>query len=1658
MEKNPNRQNKARNKFTSNQANNINNPFGKRPNKMNPFMNYENNINNPYYQNQEYPMPNTYQGQTPMPMSQTKEQNIKNMFKAYQSGPKKYYHQYNQSEFMPNLGENEMSLEDNALYGTKKFNNKIWNKTRMSKKRKNMNKSNKDLNNINVYNNNKLEAGQNNINNRAISTDYYINNEDNFPESKFNDDINYNNYWQKGGKKKATTVENNNRNRNKKGFIKNIKKFNEYSTLAENAYNSDFSDVDQKSNNIKIYNNVSDIDEDSHLANNDNINIYSNEEESNEQDDKNSKNSQDIIIIEDNSTTPKEVLDLKKINSLVENPPDSKQMQIRPKNNKKKIIPELTEMCSKKEIEEREKDKDLDRFEVDPALLVKKPINSRMVQKYQRKRGKLLNLSDPKEIRTIPAINKSIQYLVEQILDTDKTNTDSNDFSITPMDIISFVNDRFIAICKTIEILVDNGDNILNDCTFVENVIKIIRTIIIFFNLCLNYFDDESPKRIKDSIDNILLPLLEYIKDMIINESNYEYNFSIKNKDEIISYYLLLKLKTDRNNFMKYYKEIKGVLTDVDSYEKMKLVYEIYTLLNDKNYEKFIEILKNNEKCDYLFSCFLSLFFKEICVYGLMKLSLEHKELSYRKIVDYLTFEDSEEAKKFLQWYGINEGKSNFIVNESDKVSLVINNKNKKYNYNLAPQRTNFKYVEKKIGKKLRKDIVSQKIDFIKNKNYNLTQNINNNDEKISKIPKIEEEKVIIKNTSLINSDIKINKDKSIQNIDMDNSDIDNSGTKKDLKEINNINSHSNKNNLNTLNESFISKGSYNKLFPSTTITNTNPKINNPTIKIDSFKESSNKSFKKLTSSPKDDFLKPLSPKKISFDIEKPTTSHIISNIDANKSLDIFSQPSISSIEGPSKYYSNINEQTIEYFCDVASSVINKIITDRKFDFLYKLKFIAEKYKIKLELIENYINRRKFFVFNELKKCCLNKKYTKEYYKELIDFNNNISAENTNENYAFKNLNYNLNNKKFELLTYEDIIYFLIKDFDILEKQKVDKDKDNEKNNDNKNKEENENENENVLINHLQINIYTTKDLIRSTKILSTLKIKKNLLHENSDGSELTIIDNNININSNNKLSLIIKFIFVDQIIDLDSYIYDNQKNISKYSILIPFFDIIKSDPENQQILTKFFTILDLGLGSYIKKDIIFFFIKRDIEQTSDLYRDYQNMQNDFIFNLMQKYYSNTKNKNNIIYIDDDYDNNEKVKEKIIYLSPIDEFGKCYQEYIKYLNNKTFVELFEKNKLFHLNVFNPKEKLIPLDKHIVQLNMLINYYINNIENDLKKYLIDINCINFFYSNKLCIEILIGFIMCKILLIYYQYVCLSFANELFKIPFYNSNNDLLVLEDNLLNSGSIFRQINLDGYDKIWNKYFNLDTKTKKNMFTYFDIFSEIICSYNLISDSDVQSYEYCFRKQYYDIDLEKKNYEISKNFVNYFNKIIIKFVSNNNLRIKNNNTAEIFKSIYNKNKIVLLHNIAKIVTNNSICFNEGSIYIEGVGDFYHGLEKIEILEYNKNLAKKRKRDVIKLKVEKITDDTYESYEYEPKKKSILKLSKRINININKKEMNDNYNIVNNIIDINESIDKNKKKETEKYSVSNITNYNGDVNEDYYKSFRTLKKYTFPNLP
>ena len=1600
METNNNKFNNDRNKFNQVKINNPNYHFNKRNKKFNQQMPHGQAQNLNYIPNQEYSspppylLPNMYPIQ--MPNVPNKEAFMKNSFKMFQYNQNYPYMQY---PYPNNMGvlEKEMSMEDNAHIGFPK-----------NIKRKNNiplpnNKEIMQINpNINKKIANETNTDENNINN--------IYNNENMPiPDYYNYDNDYNYYYNpmvpKFGKKKWIIEGKNNKNKFKKNFYKKEKK-----KFAE-QYNeiNNINNINKNEIYLPAYNNRKPFINKKIIQNNDGLsasseldnNNYSMEEEEKEENDNKEKNddqNSDDIIILDNSS--KEVLDPLKIKlvekkNILENNTSN--------NNKIKIIPELDKMCSEKEIEERDKIKDIDNLEIDAdAFPAKKAMKERMVQKYKWKYNKILNLNDPKELRTIKAINQSIEYLINQCLDCDVTkNIGPSEFDLTPQDIIPFIYDRFLAIKETIKLLYENDKTILNDRDLLVNICKMIRTVIIFFNLCLDEFDESSQDEINNYINNLLMTLLEIIMDVINNESDYEYNLNKDSKDEFLSYYLFIKIKKERNNFQKYYDEIKSKLNNDQIYNKIELVNEVYLSLKNKDYERFINILKKEENCDYFFVCFMSLFFKEICVYGLQKISLKKKELTYKEIKDLLTFEDIDEVKNFLIWYGITKDKGKHIINESDIVPIIIKNPNKKFDYEKAPQLTNKKFVEKKKDNKLRKDEVNKNIDIIKNENYKTEaiEDIKDNQIEINK------EKPLLKNESIILSDISRDKSEPKQENKINiSTSIISSIKKEDIKPIipfdnKKIISNPIINKPIKIDESFMSKGSYKNLFNSS-----NSDINNLTPKTKEKEDLKNKNSS-------DDFLKPYSPKIKSFD--SPNKN--------NKSLDVFSHDSISSIEPP-KNYPNFNEQTMGFFCEVSNSYIDKIISERKLDFIFRLKFLSEKYKIKLDLIENYINRRKFFVFNELKKCCLDKKYSREYFNEIINYKNDINSENTNENTAFKIENKNIAiNKKFELLTYEDIIYFLVNNYQNM----------NLNNNEQKG-----------YINHLQINIYTTKDLIKTTKLLSGLKINKNLIKENEDGTELSIINPNINIDSiNTKITFIIKFIFVDQIIDLESYICENQENIQKYSILIPFFDVIKSDPENQQILTKFFIILDLSLGDFIKKDIIFFFVKRDIEPSSDIYKDYQNIQNDFIFNLMKKY-SNNNQKNNMINIDDNYNKNYDMKKRVIYLSPIDEFGKCYQDYIKYLNNKAFVELFENNKIMHFNTFNPKEVLIPFSKHIINLDSMINHFINIIEEDLKQYLKENNKMKYFFNKRLCIEILIGFVMCKILLIYYQNKCLVFANELYKIPFYHSNSELLLLESNLLRVGTILRKINLEGYDCVWEKCMNLNEDKIKDLFTYFDIFSSMICSYHLIPDDDIQKYEYVFRKQYYDIDISEKDYQLAKYFFNFFNKIMSKIFENNNINIRLDNTEEIIQKIYDKNKKFLISTIAKIILNNdSLIFNENIIYIQGIEKFYLELKNQEMNELHNNLNKKRKRKShIITSINNINNTNNIN-----NKKNLLKINKVQKIKENKNQ------ILNNVININESIDRSKD-----ISNSFIFKDIGDMNDDYYKYFRTVKKCTLPD--
>jgi hypothetical protein len=131
------------------------------------------------------------------------------------------------------------------------------------------------------------------------------------------------------------------------------------------------------------------------LTDNGSDNLISDDELSNEEKENVDKNSQDIEIIELSNEKEKEFIDLKNIGSF------GGESFSEEKIKKNKIIPELTTMCSENEMLERSKNKDLDILEIDyKVTLPKKMDKKRMIQKYKRKNGSIVNLGDPKELRT----------------------------------------------------------------------------------------------------------------------------------------------------------------------------------------------------------------------------------------------------------------------------------------------------------------------------------------------------------------------------------------------------------------------------------------------------------------------------------------------------------------------------------------------------------------------------------------------------------------------------------------------------------------------------------------------------------------------------------------------------------------------------------------------------------------------------------------------------------------------------------------------------------------------------------------------------------------------------------------------------------------------------------------------------------------------------------------------------------------------------------------------------------------------------------------------------------------------------------------------------------------------------------------------------------
>ena len=340
MDRGNNKFNKDRNKFNPNQLPPQFYPHNKKPRRISPKIPYD-QIQNPNLNQSDdllpsapYPQPVIYPN--PIPIPQNKENFMKNAMKMYNYNLKNPYMPYPMPGYL-NIPENDMSLEDNALMASKKFNE---NKRLIKKRKKNIHISNKDLA---EFNNDEINGNENEI----INNQNIANSNENLanPEFYYNNDYFYNNrFMQKMGKKKPMPY---NKNRNKKIFKKKEKrKFDEnYMNSINNKefiLNKNSKPFYPKKKFIEEDLNVSDLDNNNSIISSEGEEDKEEEEIENEYEpenkDKINKDASDDIIILDNSS--KAISSLKNIKLIEKKTTPEKSPYSNFQNKKKnKIIP-----------------------------------------------------------------------------------------------------------------------------------------------------------------------------------------------------------------------------------------------------------------------------------------------------------------------------------------------------------------------------------------------------------------------------------------------------------------------------------------------------------------------------------------------------------------------------------------------------------------------------------------------------------------------------------------------------------------------------------------------------------------------------------------------------------------------------------------------------------------------------------------------------------------------------------------------------------------------------------------------------------------------------------------------------------------------------------------------------------------------------------------------------------------------------------------------------------------------------------------------------------------------------------------------------------------------------------------------------------------------
>ncbi|XP_042351006.1 germinal-center associated nuclear protein [Plectropomus leopardus] len=287
------------------------------------------------------------------------------------------------------------------------------------------------------------------------------------------------------------------------------------------------------------------------------------------------------------------------------------------------------DMCPEKERYMRETRKQLSIFEVIPNTEMVD--HSAAIKEYSRSSADQEEPL-PHELRPLPVLSMTLDYLVTQIMDQGRDNY---------RDWYDFVWNRTRGIRK----------DIIQQHLCCPNTVSLIEKCTRFHVHCAHHLCEEHMSAFDAKINNEnMTKCLQSLKEMYQDLATR--NIYCLLEAEFRQYNVLLKL-----NDGDILREVQQFRDEVRNSAEVKFAVHAFAAVNSNNFVRFFKLVKG---ASYLASCLLHRYFNQVRAKALKTLNMAHTvgprstAFPVEDIVRMLMFRDADEAADFIQQYGLN--------------------------------------------------------------------------------------------------------------------------------------------------------------------------------------------------------------------------------------------------------------------------------------------------------------------------------------------------------------------------------------------------------------------------------------------------------------------------------------------------------------------------------------------------------------------------------------------------------------------------------------------------------------------------------------------------------------------------------------------------------------------------------------------------------------------------------------------------------------------------------------------------------------------------------------------------------------------------------------------------------------------------------------------